>query len=161
MPALPPGYALYQMAMGHFVPRALALAARFGLADLLKDGPRSAGDLAAVTQTHAPALARMMRLLASVGVFAEQPDGTFALTPLGAPLRADFPGSVRALVLLFAGSIGRTDLPLSDPDAMERSLALVSTFDPDTVVYPGHGPPTNIGQELATNPFLAGYAGSI
>src|SRR5215469_3995058 len=87
-PALPPGYALYQMAMGHFVPRALALAAKLGLADLLKDGPRSATDLAAATQTHAPSLARVMRFLASGGVFAELPDGSFALMPLGEPLRA-------------------------------------------------------------------------
>lgn len=58
--------------------------------------------------------------------------------------------------LLFAGSIGRTDLPLSNPDAMDASLALVATFDPNTAVYPGHGPPTSIGTELATNPFLAG-----
>jgi hydroxyacylglutathione hydrolase len=58
--------------------------------------------------------------------------------------------------LLFAGSIGRTDLPLSNPDAMEASLALVATFDPNLAVYPGHGPPTSIGAELATNPFLAG-----
>jgi hydroxyacylglutathione hydrolase len=58
--------------------------------------------------------------------------------------------------LLFAGSIGRTDLPLSNPDDMEASLALVASFDRDTVVYPGHGPPTSIGNELASNPFLAG-----
>ena len=56
--------------------------------------------------------------------------------------------------LLFAGSIGRTDLPLSNPEAMDASLALISTFDPDLVVYPGHGPPTRLGTELATNPFL-------
>ena len=58
--------------------------------------------------------------------------------------------------LLFAGSIGRTDLPLSNPDDMESSLALVASLNPDLVVYPGHGPPTRIGTELATNPFLAG-----
>lgn len=63
--------------------------------------------------------------------------------------------------LLFAGSIGRTDLPFSNPEAMEASLALVASFDPDVVVYPGHGPPTNIGTELATNPFLAGARTSI
>ena len=56
--------------------------------------------------------------------------------------------------LLFAGSIGRTDLPLSNPDAMEQSLGMLSSFNPDLVVYPGHGPPTNIATELATNPFL-------
>lgn len=58
--------------------------------------------------------------------------------------------------LLFAGSIGRTDLPLSNPEAMEASLALIATFDPRLVVYPGHGPATSIGAELASNPFLAG-----
>ena len=58
--------------------------------------------------------------------------------------------------LLFAGSIGRTDLPLSDPEAMDLSLALVASFDPETVVYPGHGPATRIGVEVATNPFLVG-----
>jgi hydroxyacylglutathione hydrolase len=63
--------------------------------------------------------------------------------------------------LLFAGSIGRTDLPMSNPDAMEASLALVATFDPELAVYPGHGPPTSIGAELATNPFLAGLRTSI
>ena len=58
--------------------------------------------------------------------------------------------------LLFAGSIGRTDLPLSDPDAMDASLALVAGFDPETAVYPGHGPPTRISIELASNPYLVG-----
>ena len=82
------------MAMGHFVPRALALAAKLGIADLLKDGPRSARDLAVATQTHAPSLAHVVRLLASVGVFSELPDGTFSLTPLGKP-RARTPNSVR------------------------------------------------------------------
>jgi glyoxylase-like metal-dependent hydrolase (beta-lactamase superfamily II) len=62
--------------------------------------------------------------------------------------------------LLFQGSIGRTDLPLSNPDDMETSLALVATFDRNTTVYPGHGPPTNIGHELERNPFLAGMVES-
>lgn len=62
--------------------------------------------------------------------------------------------------LLFAGSIGRTDLPLSDPHAMDASLASIAALDPATVVYPGHGPPTTIGAELAANPFLAGLHGT-
>jgi hydroxyacylglutathione hydrolase len=61
--------------------------------------------------------------------------------------------------LLFAGSIGRTDLPLSSPAAMEASLARVMGRLPDdVVVYPGHGPATSIGRERATNPFLTGVA---
>jgi len=78
-------------------------------------------------------------------------------TPGHAPGHVIFVGATVMIGgdLLFAGSIGRTDLPLSNPQAMEISLGLVSTFDPDLVVYPGHGPPTSIGAELATNPFLA------
>jgi glyoxylase-like metal-dependent hydrolase (beta-lactamase superfamily II) len=60
--------------------------------------------------------------------------------------------------LLFAGSIGRTDLPLADPRAMEESLARICELDDDLVVYPGHGPATTIGRERATNPFLLGVA---
>jgi glyoxylase-like metal-dependent hydrolase (beta-lactamase superfamily II) len=59
--------------------------------------------------------------------------------------------------LLFAGSIGRTDLPFSSPEAMETSLAHVAQFDPEIAVYPGHGPPTTIGAELATNPYLTDF----
>lgn len=60
--------------------------------------------------------------------------------------------------VLFAGSIGRTDLPLSDPAAMEASLARLATLPRDAVVYPGHGPATTIGAELDANPFLNGIA---
>jgi hydroxyacylglutathione hydrolase len=58
--------------------------------------------------------------------------------------------------MLFAGSIGRVDLPLADPRAMEDSLARLCELDDDLVVYPGHGPATTIGRERATNPFLTG-----
>jgi len=50
--------------------------------------------------------------------------------------------------VLFRGAVGRTDLPLSDPEAMEASLRRLAELPPDTVVYPGHGPPTTIGREL-------------
>ena len=59
--------------------------------------------------------------------------------------------------LLFAGSIGRTDLPGGDQAAMLDSLARVCLTLPDeTQVLPGHGPRTTIGEERASNPFLAG-----
>ena len=59
--------------------------------------------------------------------------------------------------LLFAGSIGRTDLPGGDTDEMMRSLArTVLPLDDDVVVLPGHGPATTVGRERATNPFLRG-----
>jgi glyoxylase-like metal-dependent hydrolase (beta-lactamase superfamily II) len=58
--------------------------------------------------------------------------------------------------LLFAGSIGRTDLPFSDPMRMESSLSRICELGDTIVVHPGHGPSTTIGQERATNPFLTG-----
>jgi glyoxylase-like metal-dependent hydrolase (beta-lactamase superfamily II) len=60
--------------------------------------------------------------------------------------------------LLFAGSIGRTDLMFADLTQMESSLARVCEFDDATVVHPGHGPSTTIGHERATNAFLTGLA---
>jgi glyoxylase-like metal-dependent hydrolase (beta-lactamase superfamily II) len=57
--------------------------------------------------------------------------------------------------VLFAGSIGRTDLPGGDTGTMMRSLRdKVLPLPDDTVVLPGHGPATTIGRERATNPFL-------
>jgi len=102
-PAMPPQMRLYQMAIGHYVSRALHVIAKLGVAELLKDGPRRSDELAEATETHAPSLRRVMRLLASVDVLEEREDGAFALTPLGECLRVDVPGSSRAMVLLFAG----------------------------------------------------------
>jgi glyoxylase-like metal-dependent hydrolase (beta-lactamase superfamily II) len=60
--------------------------------------------------------------------------------------------------LLFRGSIGRTDLPFSSGADMDASLARVAALPGATTVYPGHGPPTTIDEELASNPFLNGTA---
>ena len=69
----------------------------------------------------------------------------------------DIPPIMYSGDLLFAGSIGRTDLPGGDMSQMTQSLAsVVLPAPPEMVVLPGHGPQTTIGQELATNPFLTG-----
>src|SRR5205823_59518 len=58
--------------------------------------------------------------------------------------------------VLFAGGIGRVDLPGGSWDTLVGSIRrLMDTLPPDTVVYPGHGPQTTLGAELARNPFLA------
>jgi hypothetical protein len=100
---MPPRVALYQLATGHYASRALFLAAKLGIADRLKDGPRNAEELAVATATHAPSLRRVLRLLASLGVFEEREDGAFALTSLGEFLPAGVPGSAHAMVMMFAG----------------------------------------------------------
>jgi hydroxyacylglutathione hydrolase len=57
--------------------------------------------------------------------------------------------------VLFAGSVGRYDLPGGDWDVLLGSIrTLIDRFGPDAVVYPGHGPPTTLGRELQSNPFL-------
>lgn len=60
--------------------------------------------------------------------------------------------------MLFAGSIGRTDLPMANPDHMVVSLQKLTTLPPGTVIYPGHGASTTLEVELRTNPFLNGTA---
>lgn len=59
---------------------------------------------------------------------------------------------------LFAGSIGRTDLPFSSPKDMAVSLERIAELPAETIVYPGHGPSTTIGEEIESNPFLNGSA---
>jgi hydroxyacylglutathione hydrolase len=82
-------------------------------------------------------------------------------TPGHAPGLVVFHGNGVLLAgdLLFAGSIGRTDLPLANPAQMETSLARVMReLADDLIVHPGHGPSTTIGRERVTNPFLNGAA---
>jgi len=58
--------------------------------------------------------------------------------------------------LLFAGSVGRVDLPGADWDTLLASVrTLADRYPPETVIYPGHGPQTTLGSELERNPFLA------
>ncbi|HET7480074.1 MAG TPA: methyltransferase [Rubrobacteraceae bacterium] len=97
-----PRDSLWRMVNGYQVSQAIHVAATLGIADLLKDSPRSVDDLAEATGTHAPTLYRLLRALASVGVFVEK-EGCFGLTPLAEYLRSDVPGSIRA----WATFIGR------------------------------------------------------
>jgi O-methyltransferase/methyltransferase family protein len=100
-PSAAPG-PLLQMMTGYQVTQALYVAAKLGIADLLSDGPLSCDDLAGKTGTHSPSLRRLLRALASVGVFSEVVPGRFALTPLAALLRSADPNSVRALAIMYA-----------------------------------------------------------
>jgi hypothetical protein len=93
---LPPRDALLRMTNAFQASQAIHVAATLGIADLLEDGPRHVDELAQTTGTHAPTLYRLLRALASVGVFAEQPDGQFGSTPMTEYLRTDAPRSLRA-----------------------------------------------------------------
>ncbi len=94
---------MLRMISGFRVSRAIYVAAELGIADLLKDGPKSSEELARLTSTHPPSLYRVIRALASVGVFAEDEQGHFTLTPIAGTLRSDVPGSLRAWAILVLG----------------------------------------------------------
>ncbi len=91
---------MLNLTIGHWLARLTYVAAKLNLADLLKDGPKTAAHLATATGVQAPALYRVLRALASVGVFAEDKGGRFKLTPLAATLQTGVPGSMRAFALM-------------------------------------------------------------
>jgi hypothetical protein len=88
------------MIVGYWTSQMVYVAAKLGLADHLAEGPRSAEELAKASGTHAPSLYRLMRGLASLGVFREEEGRKFALTPLAEGLRRDEPGSLWAMAVM-------------------------------------------------------------
>ena len=101
----PPQAQLMQMAVGFTVPFLLRAAAQLCLADHLADGPKTSGQLAAMTGTHALALHRFLRTLASVAIVSQDESDRFSLTPLTEPLRSGVPGSVRTSILSITGDV--------------------------------------------------------
>ena len=103
--AVPRGHSpraeLTRLLMAQVVSQAIYVAAKLGIADLLAAGPRPVDDLAAATQTHAGSLARVLRALAGVGIFAEVRPGCYGLTPLADCLRDDRPDSARPSAILY------------------------------------------------------------
>jgi O-methyltransferase domain/Dimerisation domain len=89
-----------RMLTTYWVSQALYVAAKLKLADQLKDSPRTADELAGATGMHIASLYRLLRALASVGVFVEDDRHRFALTPLAECLRSDVPGSQWAMAVM-------------------------------------------------------------
>jgi hypothetical protein len=92
---------LRRMVFGFRLSQLVSVVAQLGVADCLRDGARSAEALAVEVGADAQALRRVLRALASVGVFAEHADGCFALTPLSELLRSDAAGSMRDIASLY------------------------------------------------------------
>lgn len=97
-----------EMVTAYWISQAIYAAAKFGIADQLKEGPRSVEELAEVTTTNPDALYRLLRALASQGIFVEGEPRHFSLTPLAEVLRSDVPGSKRALALMSGDEQFRT-----------------------------------------------------
>ncbi|HKY03453.1 MAG TPA: methyltransferase, partial [Blastocatellia bacterium] len=88
---------------GFWLSRAVYVAAKLGLADLISDGPKTAPELATATNTHAPSLYRVVRALATAGIFFEDGERRFHMTPLATTLQTGVPGSLRSLALTELG----------------------------------------------------------
>lgn len=99
--SLPPHMQLVQMGNAYWVTCIVHAAAKLGLADKLAAGAKSAADIASTAQLDAPALHRLMRSLAGLGILTEKDDKRFALTPLGEALKTGAPGHARATILTF------------------------------------------------------------
>ncbi|MEH1779512.1 MAG: methyltransferase [Nostoc sp.] len=84
----------------YWVSQCIYVAAKFGIADLLKDGSQHCDTLAAATNTHSDSLYRVLRALASIGIFAETQTRCFELTPLADCLQSNAPDSIRATAIL-------------------------------------------------------------
>ena len=94
-PAPSPSQKVRSMIAGHLASMMLSVAAKLRIADHLREGPQSIATLAAATKTHEDSLYRLLRALTEIGVFSEEPAGTFGLNAAGEVLRSDVPGSLR------------------------------------------------------------------
>jgi hypothetical protein len=100
---VPPPLAMLQLISGFWISRCIYIAAKLGIADLVKQEPKTAEHLAAASGAHASSLFRVLRALASVGIFTQDDKDRFGITPLSETLRADVPGSLRAFAMTELG----------------------------------------------------------
>jgi hypothetical protein len=90
---------LFQLASGYWISQAIYVAAKLGIADFLKDSPKSASEIALATRADENAVYRLMRALCSVGAFRAAGADKFTVAALGIPLQSNVPGSLRAMVI--------------------------------------------------------------
>ena len=90
---------LFQMASSYWTSQAIYVAAKLGIADLLKDRPLQCSQIAAIVGADVDSLLRLLRALSSLGIFRQTSNEYFSLLPLGENLRADIPGSLKAIII--------------------------------------------------------------
>ena len=121
----PAPHPLLQIATGFWASRALYIAAKLGIADQLADGPESAEGLASACGVHAGSLHRVLRALASLGVFAEDAQGRFIQTSLSLGMRSGAAGSLREFVVM----LGEPESWLAWGDVMHSVRTGQSAFE--------------------------------
>ncbi len=131
---------LMKFIVGKWISKPIYIAAELGIADLLSDGPKSIESLAQLSQAHAPTLYRVMRALASVGIFTESANKIFDLTPMAGCLKT---GAVRSMALMF------------NADWNDRAWGYLmdSVQTGDTAFEKAHGMP--VSEYLEKNPHVS------
>ncbi len=99
----PPPAQMMQKITGFWIACSVYTACKLNIGDLLAKNPQTAEQLAEQTNTHAPSLYRLLRALASDGIFSEDENGVFSNTPLGDILQDDVPGSMKAMIVAELG----------------------------------------------------------
>src|SRR5438128_6584734 len=100
---VPPPMQMLRLMSGFWISRCIYVAAKLGIADLLKEGSKSAEELPSATNTHPPSLFRVLRALASVNLLTQSRDNRFGNTPVSETLRSDVQGSLRAFAMTELG----------------------------------------------------------
>jgi hypothetical protein len=139
----PEFFDLLAVARGYQRSKALAAAAELGVADLLRDGARSVDELAAATGTASPALYRLLRALASIGVFAEDDRRRFTLTAMGEYLRRDHPLSVDPVCRMFCADYQWRAWGALDHSVRTGGNAAVRALGTDVWEHRRHHPDDN------------------
>jgi SAM-dependent methyltransferase len=153
--------AVLRMIQGLHISRAVYVAAKLGIADLLADGSRSARELAELTKTHAPSLYRVLRLLAALNVLLEQPRGHFALTPLGERLQTGVPGSLRNWATLTDTVGGLLPFDRILDSVMTGEAGLKLAYNDTWIEYLTKRPGAAANFQISMSERTAGFAPSV
>ena len=152
---------LMGIARGYQRSQALAVAAELGIADLVGNGPRSATDLATATETNAASLYRLLRALASIGVFHEDDGECFTLTPMGRLLRRDHPQSIDPAVRMFCADYQWRAWRELGYSVRTGGNAAVHTLGMDVWEHRRRNPQDGVVFDAAMRTMAAGYAAGI
>jgi hypothetical protein len=126
---------ILRLMFGRHIADVVRTAAELGLADYVNDKPLNVRTLADATGTHAPSLARLLRALASIGIVNETDDRHYTLTPLGAVLRTDTPGSMRTAVRFLSNEMNERPWQALPHAVRTGELAFPHVFGTDQFTY--------------------------
>ncbi len=156
-----PGAQLQQLMSGHWIAQAIAVAADLGIADLLAEAPRSSDELARATGSHPRAFYRLLRALASVGVFTEVAPERFDLTPMAEVLRSDTPGSLRSRAIQICSDVQWRTWGQLGYSVRTGQSAFEHIFGMDTWEYRARNPEANARFNASETSIVAQVANAI